>query len=265
VSMTLAQVMLGFGSGGLVGFSLGLVGGGGSILAIPLLVYVVGVASPHVAIGVSAVAVAVNALASFIGHVRAGHVKWNCAITFALAGAGGAFLGSTLGKMADGETLLALFGVLMVVIGGLMLRRRGGEGNADVKLDWGSARRLLPRLVGFGGGAGMMAGFFGIGGGFLIVPGLIYATGMPMVYAVGSSLLAVTAFGASTAANYALSGLVDWTLAGVFIAGGLVGGVLGVMASRRLAAVKGALDVVFATVIISVGSYMLLRSMHIIS
>ena len=85
--MSALQMFLAIGSGGVVGFTLGLVGGGGSIMAVPLLVYVVGVASPHLAIGTSAVAVAVSAAANLIGHARAHTVKWNCAIVFALAGA----------------------------------------------------------------------------------------------------------------------------------------------------------------------------------
>ena len=111
-------------SGSLVGFSLGLVGGGGSILAVPLLVYVVGLDNPHLAIGTSAIAVAVNAAANLSMHARSGNVKWRCASVSALAGVAGAFLGSTLGKMMDGQKLLALFAVLMIVVSVLMLRGR---------------------------------------------------------------------------------------------------------------------------------------------
>src|SRR5258708_16017701 len=96
-------------SGSLVGFSLGLVGGGGSILAVPLLVYAVGVPSPHVAIGTSAVAVAASAAVNLAGHARAGHVKWPCALVFAAAGVAGAALGSQLGKTIEGQKLLAVF------------------------------------------------------------------------------------------------------------------------------------------------------------
>ena len=114
----LADVLAIF-SGTLVGFTLGLVGGGGSILAVPLLVYVVGVPSPHVAIGTSAVAVAASAAANLFGYARAGNVKWSCAIVFAAFGAIGAAGGAALGKMVDGGRLLAMFGVLMVVVGAL--------------------------------------------------------------------------------------------------------------------------------------------------
>lgn len=193
----------------MVGLSLGLVGGGGAILAVPLLVYVVGLDDPHVAIGTSAIAVALNAGANLAAHARSGNVKWRCAASFAVAGVAGAYLGSTLGKIMDGQRLLALFAVLMMVVGGLMLRNRAHAGDPAVTL----SKENLPRLVASGIGVGVLSGFFGIGGGFLIVPALVLATGMPMLNAVGSSLVSVTAFGLTTAFNYALSGLIDWRIA----------------------------------------------------
>ena len=95
----------------------------------PLLVYVVGLDNPHVAIGTSAIAVALNAAANLAMHARSGNVKWRCASVFAAAGVAGAFLGSTLGKMMDGQRLLALFAVLMMVVGALMLRDRARTGD----------------------------------------------------------------------------------------------------------------------------------------
>src|ERR1700736_6055840 len=101
-----ASDLLAIFSGSLVGFSLGVIGGGGSILAVPLLVYVVGVKSPHVAIGTSSIAVALSAFGNLIDHPRRGHVCWPVAIPFALSGVFGAAAGSTLGKHTDGEKLL---------------------------------------------------------------------------------------------------------------------------------------------------------------
>src|SRR5512146_3267855 len=132
--MTILHALLAVASGGVVGFTLGLVGGGGSIMAVPLLVYVVGVNSPHVAIGTSAIAVAASAAANLFGHTRAGTVKWRCALVFALAGVAGAAGGAHLGKMVDGGRLLMLFGMLMVVIGLAMLRPRKSGGNPGVML-----------------------------------------------------------------------------------------------------------------------------------
>ena len=250
---SLPQSLLGLASGSLVGFSLGLVGGGGSILAVPLMVYVVGVPTAHVAIGTSAVAVAANAAADLMTHARAGTVKWPSAGVFATAGVLGAWLGSNLGKVVDGQRLLFLFAIFMMVVGVMMLMPRAYGGDEAVHLDRGN----LPRLVVLGALAGTLSGFFGIGGGFLIVPGLILATGMPILNAVGSSLLAVTAFGAATALNYAVSGLVDWSLAILFIGGGIVGGFAGVSVARVLERHQRALNVLFGCVIFAVAAYML--------
>ena len=115
----------------------------------------------------------------------------------------------------------------MIVVGAVMLRRRSSVGNPEVRLSRESARELVPLLLGIGFVVGLFSGFFGIGGGFLIVPGLILATGMPLMAAIGTSLVAVTAFGAATASSYSVSGLVDWTVAGLFVMGGLAGGIAG--------------------------------------
>lgn len=247
--------LLALASGGLVGLTLGLIGGGGSILAVPLLIYVVGISSTHVAIGTSAVAVAANALAGVFLHARAKTVKWPCALVFAASGVLGAFAGARLGKAVDGQLLLSLFGLVMIVIGVSMLLRRSDGGNPDVRLDQASARDLLPSLVGYGLAVGVLSGFFGIGGGFLIVPGLIGATNMPILYAVGSSLVSVAAFGFATASSYALSALVDWHVAALVIGGGIVGALAGTMLARRLAARKQMLVQVFAAIVILVGLY----------
>jgi uncharacterized protein len=254
---SLIQDVLGVGSGAVVGFSLGLVGGGGSILAVPLLIYLVGVPSAHVAIGTSALAVAVNAAANLAQHARNGTVKWRCAAVFAAAGVVGAFGGSTLSKMVDGPKLLALFAVLMLVVGGLMLAKRSAAGNEAVEL----TRENLPKLLALGLATGTLSGFFGIGGGFLIVPGLMLATGMPILNAVGSSLVAVAAFGATAAANYAISGFVDWWLAAIFICGGVVGGIAGARLAGTLGKTRGRLNTVFAGIIFAVAIYMLVRGM----
>ena len=251
------QTVLALLSGALVGFSLGLVGGGGSILAVPLMVYVVGVPKPHIAIGTSAIAVAANAAINLFNHARGGTVMWSVALVFAVSGMAGALAGSTLGKMLDGQKLLALFALVMLVIAMLMLRARSRIGASDVKM----SRANLPAVIGLGVATGTLSGFFGIGGGFLIVPALMLATGMSIMNAVSSSLVAVTAFGLTTAANYARSGLVAWDLAGLFILGGITGGLAGTRAARHLFERRGALNIVFAAVIIVVALYMLVRNL----
>jgi len=250
------QYLLGALSGSLVGFSLGLFGGGGSILAVPLMVYLVGVPVAHVAIGTSALAVAANAAAGLASHARQGNVIWRCSLMFSVAGIAGAILGSMLGKALDGQKLLFLFALVMIFVGVRMLRGRETEGTPGAQCDRGNA----PKVLAAGGLTGLFSGFFGIGGGFLIVPGLIASTGMPILNAIGSSLVAVTAFGLTTAASYAFSGLVDWPLAAAFIAGGVAGGMLGSIAARRLSNRKGVLSTAFAVLVFAVAGYMLWQS-----
>ncbi|MBY0509776.1 MAG: sulfite exporter TauE/SafE family protein [Rhodospirillaceae bacterium] len=243
-------------SGSLVGLVLGLLGGGGSVLAVPLLLYVVGVRDPHMAIGTSAVAVAASSVINLALHARRGTVKWRCALTFAAAGSLGAIFGAGLGKAVDGQKLLLAFAVAMVGVGITMLLRKPDSGDPDVKISWRLAARLLP--TGFA--VGVASGFFGIGGGFLIVPGLIGAANMVMLNAVGSSLVAVTAFGGTTAASYAASGLVLWDVAGWFVVGGAIGGLLGVQAGARLTARKGMLTRIFAGFIFVTAAYIAAKS-----
>lgn len=256
MSPELTHLVLELLSGAVVGFTLGLIGGGGSILAVPLMVYVVGVANPHVAIGTSALAVAVNALAGLAQHARAGTVKWRCAAIFATCGVVGAFGGATLGKAMDGRRLLLCFALLMIVVGVLMVRGRRNQGCAGAACN----RENVGRVMTYGLGTGALSGFFGIGGGFLIVPALIASTGMPILNAIGTSLVAVAAFGASTALSYMASGLIDWNLAVLFIVGGIAGSFGGMRAARALAGTTGALTIFFSGVIFCVATYMIWRS-----
>ncbi|MCY0876995.1 MAG: sulfite exporter TauE/SafE family protein [Firmicutes bacterium] len=254
VAMTSTQVVLAVISGGIVGFALGLLGGGGSILAVPLLLYVVGIHDPHVVIGSTALAVAVNAYVNLIPHWRQRNVRWREAISFAIPGAVGAFVGSILGKLAPDKELLFLFAILMIVIALVMLRRKPGTeidstGTAPT-IRWG-------RVLGTGGIVGLVSGFFGIGGGFLIVPGLLFSTGMPMIAAIGSSLFSVGTFGLTTAISYAASGLVDWWVVLEFVGGGVVGGVIGTLLATRLSSQRKTLTYIFAAIIFIVAAYML--------
>ena len=256
MSLEPLQYLYGALSGTAVGLTLGLFGGGGSILAVPLMVYLVGVPNPHIAIGTSAFAVSANAITNLVHHARHGTVKWRCAALYSVAGIVGATIGSSLGKAVDGQKLLFLFALLMMVVGAMMFKSRGKEGDPDAQC----TLQKSPKVLGFGMLTGAFAGFFGIGGGFLIVPGLIAATGMPIINAIGSSLVAVAAFGLTTSINYAISGLVDWPLAALFIAGGVAGGHAGTLISRHLSTKKGALNIAFASLIFVVALYMIWRS-----
>ena len=265
------QYLLGALSGVLVGFTLGLVGGGGSILAVPLMVYLVRVPNAHLAIGTSAFAVAANAATGLIGHAKAHTVKWRCGGMYATSGIVGALLGSTAGKAVDGGKLLFLFALVMVVVGVMMLRGRKNVGNPGAECN----REKAPKVLGYGLGTGLFSGFFGIGGGFLIVPGLIGSTGMPILNAVGTSLIAVTAFGLTTAAigrcqpTLRVDGATELAapyeerlvqqaaLFEISDEGG--GGLIGTRIARRLGT-GGTLTTVFAALIFVVAAYMLWKS-----
>lgn len=253
--MTSAQDLIGLGCGGLVGLMLALTGGGGSLLAVPMLLYVVGVDDPHLAIGTSAFAVSVNAWLNLVPHARRGNVAWRDGAMFAAAGVVGAIAGSTIGKRVDGSHLMVAFALVMIVVAVLMLR--SGHRDQPAAL---SVSGRMPRLFGVGLGAGGMSGFFGIGGGFLVVPGLMLASRMTILNAIGTSLVAVGAFGLTTAINYSASGWVDWPLAFFFIGGGVIGGIVGAKLAVVMAQRRGALNILLATVILSTATYTLVRS-----
>ena len=238
-------------SGAVVGLLLAVFGGGGSVLATPALLYVVGLGDTHLAIGTSAAAVAVNAAINLAGHARGGRVEWPCASVFAAAGLAGALAGSSLAKQVDGQALLAFFALAMAAIAVSMMRRPRDAGDPHVHISW----RLTLRLAPIGLITGFAAGFFGIGGGFLIVPGLMAATGMTLANAAASSLLSVALFGAATSANYAISGLVVWPVAGLFVLGGAAGGAVGLKLAGLLAQRQLMARRLFASLVLVVAAY----------
>lgn len=236
--------------GALVGFLLAVFGGGGSALAAPVLLFLGGVTDAHVAIGTASAAVAANAAFNLAGHWRGGRIKWPCATVFAIAGLAGSFAGSSLAKLINGQHLLLAFAFAMAAIGLSMFRKAKSEGDPDVHI----SMKLVVRLAPLGLLVGLAAGFFGIGGGFIIVPGLMLATGMTMANATASSLLSVALFGAATSANYALSGQVDWPLAGLLLLGGAAGGTAGLFAAKRLATRARLARTLFAALIVLVAA-----------
>lgn len=243
-------------SGAVVALLLTLFGGGGSVLATPLLLYVVGIADPHVAIGTSAAAVAVNALVGLASQARAGRVKWPCALVFGGAGLAGSLIGAQVAKQLDGGKLLLGFALAMALIGLSMLRRPKSMGDPDVRLTPALTMRLAP--AGFG--TGLAAGFFGIGGGFLIVPGLMAATGMTLAHAASSSLVSVSLFGAATSASYAASGLIDWPIFGAMVLGGAMGARVGVVVAPMLANRADVAQRAFALMIMATALYVAWRA-----
>lgn len=256
MTLDLVPLALATLSGTIVALLLTVFGGGGSVLAVPLLLYVVGVADPHVAIGVSAAGVALNALTALAGHGRGGNVRWPCATMFAVTGAAGAWAGSSVAKMIDGDQLLLAFAAAMAAVGLAMLRPRPAVVRPEPRLNWA----LSPRIGLAGAGVGSAAGFFGIGGGFLIVPGLMASTGMSLAAAQAASLLSVAAFGATTSVNYALSGWVDPALVAAMTVGGVVGMAAGLPLARRLGSNAALGRTLFAGLILIVAAYVAIRA-----
>jgi uncharacterized membrane protein YfcA len=237
--------------GALIALLLGLFGGGGSVLATPLLLYGVGISDPHVAIGTGAAAVAVNAAANLAVQARAGTVKWPCATLFAVAGLAGSLAGAALAQRMDGAALLGGFALAMLAVGLAMLRPAAAGGDPAVRLDGPMMLKLAPAgLV-----VGLAAGFFGIGGGFLIVPGLMAATGMTMANAAASSLLSVLLFGVATASTYAVAGRVDGPVLLALVLGGLIGVALARPLAPRLAAHAALARRLFAVMVIITALY----------
>ncbi len=243
--------------GAVIGLLLAVFGGGGSVLATPLLIYVVGVRDPHIAIGTSAAAVAVNAAVGLATQARAGRVKWPCGLVFGGAGLIGSLLGAHFAKLTDGRSLLIWFAIAMALVGGSMLLPRKGVGDPDVTLTPALSRRLAP----IGLVTGLAAGFFGIGGGFLIVPGLMAATGMTLANAAASSLVSVVVFGAATSGSYAVSGLVDWPVFLALIAGGGLGALAGGPVAKALATRAALARRAFAVMVLATAAYVARRSL----
>ncbi|WP_144554471.1 sulfite exporter TauE/SafE family protein [Bacillus sp. X1(2014)] len=253
--MTTLQVFLSIFSGTIVGFVLGLLGGGGSILAVPLLLYVVGMKDPHVVIGTTALAVAINAYVNLIPHSRAGNVQWKEAIVFAIPGALSAYTGSMIGKLVPGKQLLFLFAILMIVMAVKMVSPKKEESSQADNL---KNQIKMPQLIIMAILVGLLSGFFGIGGGFLIVPGLIFAARMPMIAAIGTSLVSVGTFGLTTAVSYSFSGLINWWVMLAFVGGGVGGGMVGARLAARLSKQRRTLQYIFSGVVMFVAIYMLI-------
>ncbi|MFG1519552.1 MAG: sulfite exporter TauE/SafE family protein [Thermoplasmataceae archaeon] len=256
--LTDLQILLSIVSGLLVGFSLGLIGGGGSILAIPLLIYFVGFDHPHMAIGTTALAVGINAYLNLIPHTIKGNVNYRIGAIFTVPGIVGVLLGSELGLLTPGTYLLFFFGFLMIAIAVYMLKRKCVDMSASQR----SVSRSYPKLVSVGLVVGFASGYFGIGGGFLIVPGLLFGGGLNIIQAVGTSLMSVGTFGVVTAIRYSISGELDVVISGLFIAGGIIGGWVGARIASRVP--KRRLTQIFAIIVIIVAIYIIYQNYAVV-
>ena len=243
--------------GSIIGLVVGLVGGGGSVLGVPILTYLVGVSSVHVAIGTSAVTVGASALLNLTLHSRTGNVDWRLAFVFSFSGALGTMFGNQLGLIVEPARLMFLFSLLMMSISAFMVYRAFVDVNLEPTSFIKKDNPINWKLVTTGIAAGLLAGFFGIGGGVLVVPALIAATRMDAYSAIGSSLVAISLFSIITAITYSYHSLVDWNLAASFTAGALCGTVFGSYFCNYIARFRIALSMILALIICTIGIWTL--------
>jgi uncharacterized membrane protein YfcA len=261
--------------GAAVGFSLGLTGGGGAIFAVPLLVYGLGLPARE-AVGVSLMTVGTTALVGFAERTRRGLVEFPTGLIFAASGMIGAPIGTWIGGSTPETLLLTLFAMLMLVIAARMWFRasapRAVSTNACAPADAGPTcrrdtagkLRLTSRcaalLAVVGLLAGVMAGLFGVGGGFVIVPALVTFAGMGIQRAIGTSLLVIALVSASGTAGYLAAGeTMSFSMAARFIIGAILGLAAGTALAGRLAGPT--LQKVFAAAIVGVAALVLVRTL----
>lgn len=205
----------------LVGLSLGLLGGGGSILTVPLLTYVAGMDAKE-AIAASLFVVGTTSVVSTIAHARRGNVQWRTGLIFGVASMVGAFLGGLLGGFIPSTILMVAFALMMLATATAMLRGR------KKKADTGEKKALpLGKILAEGLGVGLVTGLVGAGGGFLVVPALALLGGLPMPIAVGTSLLVISMKSFAGLAGYMTSVSLDWPLVLAVTAAALVGALIG--------------------------------------
>lgn len=235
----------------LVGLTLGALGGGGAILAVPILVYLLD-QPPAAATTGSLIIVGLTSLAGLASHWKSGNVKLKDGLIFGVTGIVGSVLGSRLSVLAPPEILLTAFGVLMLVVAGVMIRknvRKAGESEP-------ARRRGLGVLLATATGVGFLTGFFGVGGGFAVVPALVLALGFTMPAAVATSLVVIVINSATALAARAGTGLdLDWAIIGVFSALAALGGLFGGRLAQRIE--PRHLSLAFSVLMILVAGYML--------
>lgn len=245
----MATWLLAVGLGALIGLALGLLGGGGSILTVPALVYLLGQGT-HSAVTTSLVIVGSNALLGAWMDGREGHMQLRTALLFGAVGTGAAYLGARLSQYLPGAILLVLFALLMIAIAVLMLR-----GQAPPRTTTPAAHLSWPRVLAGGMGVGFLTGFLGVGGGFLIVPALVLLLGMDMRDAVGSSLVVIAINSAAGLLGHLQDGALNWALAGLLLGGGAVGIAFGSRLGGRLPTTR--LRQAFASFVLVLGAVLL--------
>ncbi len=238
-----------------IGVSLGLIGGGGSILTVPILVYFLGVEA-HEAVGMS---LAVVGATSFFGaylHYKRGNVNFSSGLLFGIAGIFGAFLGSPLTKLVSPDVLLLIFGGLMFVVAISMLwQKKYSEDKMPQK-------QILWKAIAAGFGVGVLTGFLGVGGGFLIVPALVMFGGLAMKEAIGTSLFVIFLNCAAGLIGHASQNHFDWLLTFLVMILAVGGAIGGTILSARLAANR--LQKMFAVLVLAVSIFLFVKNYTIL-
>lgn len=239
----------------LIGLSLGLIGGGGSILTVPILVYFLGV-PPHEAVAMSLAVVGATSLFGAYLHYRADNVNFSSGLLFGGAGMVGAFVGSPFTKLITPGPLLLIFGVLMLVTAISMFRRRRPG------IEQATHTPHAAQAVAAGFGVGVLTGFLGVGGGFLIVPALVFFGGLQIKKAVGTSLFVIFLNSVAGLIGHISHNVFDWSLTSAVTTLAVGGAVGGTVLSHRLAAHR--LQRMFAVLILGVGAFLVVKNYALI-
>ena len=230
----MTQIILLFAFGCLIGLTLGLLGGGGSILTVPILVYVFGV-EVHSAIGTSLAIVGTTAIIGAITHSRRGNVKFKSGLAFGVMAMIGAIPGAWLSHLVGGKTILILFALLMIVVGlRMLLRETRSLSKESDSHNHPYVFRAMLVLISIGFVVGVLTGFFGVGGGFLIVPGLVLVGNFPTHQAVGTSLLVIAMASFSGFLGHLSLGNLNFLIIAYFVIGSIVGVILGTTSSGHI-------------------------------
>jgi uncharacterized membrane protein YfcA len=239
-----------------VGLVLGLLGGGGSILAVPIFLYVFHV-PPKPAIAMSLVVVGMSALVGFLTHWRQGTVNVRIALGFGALAMGGAFAGARVSRYVPASIQLSLFAAFAVTAALMMLRDSSRSAAARAGTAESPAIRFSPVLGVQAVGVGVLTALIGAGGGFMIVPALVLMANVPIREAVGSSLLIIAMNASSAVAGYIGQVPFDWRLVGWFTAIASIGAIIGTRLVRRLPAAR--IKQAFAIMILVLGTYLVIH------
>jgi uncharacterized protein len=223
-------LIVGFILSALIGLSLGLIGGGGSLITVPVMVYVLGVGA-HDAVGMSLAVVGATSLVGTFLHYQRGAVRLKTGSIFGLAGIVGALVGSPLSLLLSPAALMLSFAMLLLLVASLMLRPDAGDEIVETV-----EKTLVPwKALAAGFGVGVLTGFLGVGGGFLIVPALVMFGGLGMKDAIGTSLFVIFVNCVGGLVGHAGQNNFDWNLAAFVTAFALTGTIFGTLISHRVA------------------------------